>query len=79
MSTKWSMKCTCHTYVTLCWDGQPTLTLDNDREYMEEIVEKIEKRTGLRFKEIPILGSRLDFSGLRYLNGGFKRVDEIFA
>ena len=31
MSTKWSMKCTCHTYVTLYWDGQPVLTVADDR------------------------------------------------
>ena len=79
MNTKWSMKCTCHTYVSLYWDGAHVLTMDNDGHYMEEIIEKIEKRTGLRFNEIPIQGSRQDFSGLRYLNGGFKKPDQIFA
>ena len=79
MSTKWSMKCTVHTYVSLYWDGAQVLTMDNDGHYMEEIIEKIEKRTGLRFNEIPIQGSRQDFSGLRYLNGGFKKPDQIFA
>ena len=79
MSTKWSMKCTVHTYVSLYWDGAHVLTMDNDGHYMEEIIEKIEKRTGLRFNEIPIQGSRQDFSGLRYLNGGFKKPDQIFA
>ena len=79
MKSNWSMKCTCHIYVSLYWKDSHVLTMDNDGHYMEEIIEKIEKRTGLRFNEIPIQGSRQDFSGLRYLNGGFKKPDQIFA
>ena len=79
MKSDWTMKCTCHTYVSLYWRGAHVFTMDNDGHYMEEIIERIQKRTGLRFNEIPIQGSRQDFDGLRFQNGGFKRAAEIFA
>lgn len=41
-------------------------------EYMERIIEKIEKRTQMKFNEIPIAGSKEDFNGLRFLHGGFR-------
>lgn len=79
MKNNWTMKCTCHIYVSLYWKDAHVLTMDNDGHFMEEIIERFEKRTGLRFKEIPIQGSRQDFDGLRCQNGGFKRANEIFA
>lgn len=41
-------------------------------EYMERIIEKIEKRTQMKLNEIPIVGSKEDFNGLRILHGGFR-------
>lgn len=76
----YTIRCTCHTYITLEWNGQFIACYDNDSEYMEHIVEAIEKRTGMRFNEITLRGcDRRDFNGLRYLNGGFKTAEQIFA
>ena len=75
----YSIKCTCHIYISLYWNGQHIMTLDNDVHYMEEIIEAIEKRARMKFREIPIQGARQDFDGLRYRNGGFKRAEQIFA
>ena len=41
--------------------------------YVEDIILAIEKRTGLNFQDIAIKGSKDDFRGLRFFNGGWKR------
>ena len=69
----WSIRCSSHTYVTLMYDGKFVICLDNDTQYMELIINYVEKRTQLKFTDIPILGSIEDFDGLRFLNGGFKK------
>ena len=68
----WSMRCGSHTYITLYWNDKFIFCLDNDMHYMENIIEAIEKRTQMKFNEIPIIGSKEDFNGLRFLAGGFK-------
>lgn len=68
----WSIRCGSHTYITLYWNDKHIFCLDNDMEYMERIIEKIEKRTQMKFNEIPIVGSKEDFNGLRFLHGGFR-------
>ena len=68
----WSMRCGSHTYITLYWNDKFIFCLDNDMHYMENIIETIEKRTQMKFEEIPIIGSKEDFNGLRFLAGGFK-------
>lgn len=68
----WSMRCGSHTYITLYWNDKFIFCLDNDMHYMENIIEAIEKRTQMKFEEIPIIGSKEDFNGLRFLAGGFK-------
>ena len=78
----WSMKCGCHTYVTLFYDGEFVCCYDNscgEDKYMEHVIEKIEKKTRMKFTDIPIIGSTSDFDGLRFLYGGFKTGEEIFA
>ncbi len=79
MQNGYTIRCYCHTYVTLDWNGKFVYCGDNDMTYMEDIVEKIEKRTQMRFRDIPVKGSIQDFDGLRYLHGGFKKGREIFA
>jgi len=68
----WSIKCGSHTYITLLWNDKFIFCLDNDMDYMENIIEKIEKRTQMKFNEIPIIGKKEDFNGLRFLSGGFR-------
>lgn len=79
---RWSMKCGCHIYITLFYDGKFVHCYDNDcfaeneknnDYYMEYVIEKIEKRTGLKITDINIIGDVEDFDGLRFLNGGFKK------
>lgn len=41
--------------------------------YAEEMIYKIEKRTGVDFRNIKIKGQKEDFTGLRFFNGGWKR------
>lgn len=74
-----TIECGCHIYVTLRWNGHFIFCYDNDGHYMEYIIEAIEKRTKMKFKDIPVRGRREDFNGLRYLNGGFKTAEQIFA
>lgn len=75
----YTIECYCHTYVTLKWNDQFVFCLDNDMMYMEEMIERIEKRTGQKFNTIKRKGSIQDFDGLRFLNGGFKKGAEIFG
>lgn len=79
MTDNYTIRCTCHTYVTLEWNDKFIFCLDNDMHYMEEIIERIEKRTGMKFREIPVKGNDRDFDGLRFLLGGFKKAPEIFG
>lgn len=69
----YTIKCSCHNYVTLEYEGKFILCFDNDFDYAEEIIYKIEKRTNLNFIDIPIKGCKEDFKGLRFFNGGWKR------
>lgn len=79
MKDNYTIRCNCHTYVTLEWNDMFVFCLDNDMMYMEDIIEKIEKRTGQMFSQITRKGSIQDFDGLRFLNGGFKKGTEIFG
>lgn len=65
----WTIKCSCHTYITLEYEGKFVFCLDNDMMRMEEIINKIEKRTRKKFRDIPINGSKDDFNGLRFVTG----------
>lgn len=70
---EFTIECAVHTYITLKWNGQFIFCLDNDLIYAEEMIYKIEKRTQLSFRDIPIIGNKDDFNGLRFFNGGWKR------
>ena len=72
-NNEYTIRCTGHTYITLEWNGKFVFCLDNDFLYAEEMIYKIEKRTQMNFQDIPIIGSKDDFSGLRFFNGGWKR------
>lgn len=77
----WSMKCGCHNYITLFYDGKNVRCFDNDNSanneyYAENIIAAIEKRTRMKITEIPIIGNIEDFDGLRFLKGGFKKGAE---
>lgn len=69
----YTIRCGGHNYITLEWNGDFIFCLDNDLEYAEEMIFKIEKRTGMKFQDIPIKGSKEDFNGLRFFKGGWKR------
>ena len=78
----WSMKCSSHNYITLYYNGKFVRCFDNDlynedplkdEYYAEHIIKAIEKRTGMKITNIPIVGTAEDFDGLRFLNGGFKK------
>ena len=70
---KYTIRCDLHTYITLEFNGKSILCLDNDFMYAEAMISKIEKRTGMNFKDITIKGTKDDFQGLRFRNGGLKR------
>jgi len=72
----YTLKCSHHNYVSLFYDGKFIHCYDNscgEDKYMENVIENIEKRTRMKFDEIPIIGCVDDFNGLRFLNGGFKK------
>ena len=69
----YTIRCGCHTYITLEYNGKFVMCLDNDGMYAEEMIFRIEKRTGMKFQDIPIKGSKDDFSGLVFFRGGWKR------
>lgn len=73
IATGYTMECKDHTYIQLYRDGKFIYCYDNDLMKAEEMIYKIEKRTGINFKDIPIKGSKEDFSGLVFSNGGWKR------
>lgn len=72
-SEKFTIRCGSHTYITIEYEGKFVYCLDNDIMYAEEMIYRIEKRTGINFRDIPIIGSEDDFAGLRFFNGGWKR------
>lgn len=61
------------TTAALEWNEKFVFCLDNDMMYAEEMIYKIEKRTGVDFRNIKIKGQKEDFTGLRFFNGGWKR------
>lgn len=65
----YSIRCSSHTYITLEYNDKFVFCLDNDMNYMEDIIEKIEKRTGMNINDIPRKSSIESFDGLRFLNG----------
>lgn len=74
------MECKHHLYIALYYDDKFLQCFDNqngDDYYMENIIRKIEKRTKMKFEDIPIAGKISDFDGLRYTSG-FKKGNEIF-
>ena len=71
--TGFTIRCGGHTYITLEYDGKFIFCLDNDMMYAEEMIWRIEKRTRMNFQDIPIIGMKDDFQGLRFFNGGWKR------
>ncbi len=71
--TGYTIRCSYKNYITLEWEGKFVFCLNNDLYYAEEIIYKIEERTGMDFQDIPIKGSREDFQGLVFFNGGWKR------
>lgn len=79
MDGTYTIRCTCHIYVTLEWNDRFVRCYDNDMNYMEDIIADIEKRTHQKFSEIRRKGSIEDFDGLRFLNGGFKKGTQIFG
>lgn len=70
---KYTIRCGCHKYITLEWNEKFIFCLDNDLIRAEEMIYKIEKRTGMNFQDIPIKGCKDDFQGLSFFNGGWKR------
>lgn len=69
----YTIRCSSHTYITLEYDGKFIFCLDNDLMYAEEMIYEIEKRTRMNFQDIPVVGMKEDFRGLRFFNGGWKR------
>ena len=73
MTNGYTIRCGGHTYITLEWNDRFIFCLDNDLMKAEEMIYTIEKRTGLNFQDIPVKGSKDDFSGLSFFRGGWKR------
>lgn len=69
----YSIKCGGHNYITLEYNDNFLICLDNDIMKVEEMIFYIQKRTRMKFHDIPIKGSKEDFNGLRFFNGGWKR------
>ena len=81
----YSMKCSGHNYITLCYDGKFVHCYDNaqhddnpnkDEYYTEHNIASIEKRTRMKITDIPIIGHVEDFDGMLFLYGGFKKGSE---
>lgn len=69
----YSIRCGGYNYITLEHDDKFLICLDNDIMKAEEMIHYIQKRTGMKFQDIPIKGSKEDFTGLVFFNGGWKR------
>lgn len=81
----WSMECSNHTYISLFYNDKFVHCYDNDHHsyepkndgyYAENIIENIEKRTGMKITDIPIKGTVEDFDGMRFKSGGYKKGHE---
>ena len=70
---EYTIRCGGHTYVTLEWNDKFIQCYDNDMMYAEDIILAVEKRTGMNFEGITVKGSKEDFRGLRFFNGGWQR------
>ena len=55
---EWTIRCSGHNYITLEWNEKFVFCLDNDMMYAEEMIYKIEKRTGVDFRNIKIKGQK---------------------
>lgn len=76
---EWTIRCSGHNYITLEWNEKFVFCLDNDMMYAEEMIYKIEKRTGVDFRNIKIKGQKEDFTGLSFLTAvGSVIFGEIF-
>ena len=64
---EWTIRCSGHNYITLEWNEKFVFCLDNDMMYAEEMIYKIEKRTGVDFRNIKIIKS---FKDAEYNEGG---------
>lgn len=60
---EYKIKAASHTYVTLFYGETFVCCYDNDRIKGEDIIEQIEKRTGMKITDIPIIGTVQDFDG----------------
>ena len=69
----YTIRCSGCTSVTLEWKDKFIHCYDDDIMYAEDIILAVEKRTGMNFKDIPVKGSKENFIGLRFFNGGWKR------
>ena len=70
-SKEFWIECKHNVYVTLYYGNQFIRCFDNCIDKAEEIIEKIEKRTGKKFSDIPIAGKKDDFQGLIWLEYGW--------
>lgn len=72
---EWAIRVSCHTYVSLYWFGKFVACYDNDIEYAESIIQKIEKRTRRKIAELPLIEcTPSDFSGFRFNGKGFRNL-----
>ncbi len=69
----YTVECTGHQYITLEHDGRFVFCLDNGVLHAEDMILRIEARTGLKFKDIPVKGSKTAFEGLVFFHGGWHR------
>lgn len=69
----YTIRCGSCIYITLEWNDKFIRCYDNDMMYAQDIILEIEKRTGLNFQDITVKGSKEDFRGLRFFNGGWHR------
>lgn len=70
---KYRIECKYHIYINLYYGDKWLFCYDNDCEYMETIIDKIEKRTKQKFADLEIKGKKEDFDGLRFLGDGFRK------
>lgn len=69
----YTIRCGSHKYITLEHEGRFIFCLDNDCMKAEEMIYKVERRTGKKFSDIRIKGQKEDFNGLSFFNGGWHR------
>lgn len=71
--SEYTIRCGGHNYITLEWNDKFIFCLDNDGMHAEEMIYQIEKRTQMNFLDITVKGSKDNFQGLRFFNGGWRR------